>query len=380
MAGIYIHIPYCRKACHYCDFHFSTTLHTKKELLGSIIKEAGLQSQFLLENGQMPVINSVYFGGGTPSILDKNELGEIISCLNHHFQINNEAEITLEANPDDLSPEKLDELMSASINRLSIGVQSFYDVDLSEMNRAHDASMALNCLRDAKLAGFSNISLDLIYGIPSQSDEAWKENLETAFALDIPHLSCYSLTVEPGTALAHFIQKGIMRDVDEEKGASQFNILLEMTAARGYEQYEISNFCKKGMYSIHNSNYWKGEKYLGLGPSAHSFNGKFRQFNVANNNKYIKSLGEGNIPYTKEILSEAERFNEYLLISLRTIWGCDLKQVKNLFGDEKLSRLETALTRMMDMGLAETANECVTLTQRGKLMADYVSRELFIIP
>lgn len=342
------------------------------------MKEALLQKEFLTENNQQAIIHSVYFGGGTPSILSKDELCDIISCLHQNFQIDENAEITLEANPDDLSPEKLDELLNASINRLSIGVQSFYDEDLKEMNRAHDASMALNCLKDAKKAGFSNISLDLIYGIPSQTDAMWKENLERAFALDIPHLSCYSLTVEPGTALAYFIQKGKAKDVDEERTASQFNILLDMASSNGYEQYEISNFCKKDRYSVHNSNYWKAEKYLGLGPSAHSFNGKYRQSNIANNNKYIKSILAGESPSTIEILSESERFNEYILLGLRTIWGCDLNHVENHFGLERLTMLLSDMKKMINMGFLEHIHDCVKLTQKGKLMADYVSRELFI--
>lgn len=377
MPGIYIHIPYCRKACHYCDFHFSTTLSSKAQMIGAMKKEIEMQKNFFEATHQKALINSIYFGGGTPSLLQIEELKDLMDTLHQYFQIDQHAEITLEANPDDLNPFKLQELLEASINRLSIGVQSFYQPHLKEMNRAHDVSMALKSIEDARRIGFSNISVDLIYGIPDQSNAMWAENLDMVFKLDIPHLSCYSLTVEPGTALAHFIRKGSRKDVDEEMAASHFHMLMKQAAENGYEQYEISNFCKNGMYSKHNSNYWKAEKFLGIGPSAHSFNGLYRQSNVSNNQQYIKSISEGKLPHTIENLTENEKYNEYLMVSLRTIWGCSFQYVEKNFGAKVLLDLEKSAQRFLQMGLIHINQGNVVLTTKGKLMADYVSRELF---
>ena len=377
MSGIYIHIPYCRKACHYCDFHFSTTLSSKAQMIGAMKKEIEMQKNFFEDTHQKALINSIYFGGGTPSLLQIEELKDLMDTLHQYFQIDQHAEITLEANPDDLNPFKLQELLEASINRLSIGVQSFYQPHLKEMNRAHDVSMALKSIEDARRIGFSNISVDLIYGIPDQSNTMWAENLDMVFKLDIPHLSCYSLTVEPGTALAHFIRKGSRKDVDEEMAASHFHMLMKQAAENGYEQYEISNFCKNGMYSKHNSNYWKAEKFLGIGPSAHSFNGLYRQSNVSNNQQYIKSISEGKLPHTIENLTENEKYNEYLMVSLRTIWGCSFQYVEKNFGTKVLLDLEKSAQRFLQMGLIHINQGNVVLTTKGKLLADYVSRELF---
>ncbi len=377
MPGIYIHIPYCRKACHYCDFHFSTTLSSKAQMIGAMKKEIEMQKNFFEDTHQKALINSIYFGGGTPSLLQIEELKDLMDTLHQYFQIDQHAEITLEANPDDLNPFKLQELLEASINRLSIGVQSFYQPHLKEMNRAHDVSMALKSIEDARRIGFSNISVDLIYGIPDQSNAMWTENLDMVFKLDIPHLSCYSLTVEPGTALAHFIRKGSRKDVDEEMAASHFHMLMKQAAENGYEQYEISNFCKNGMYSKHNSNYWKAEKFLGIGPSAHSFNGLYRQSNVSNNQQYIKSISEGKLPHTIENLTENEKYNEYLMVSLRTIWGCSFQYVEKNFGTKVLLDLEKSAQRFLQMGLIHINQGNVVLTTKGKLLADYVSRELF---
>ncbi len=377
MPGIYIHIPYCRKACHYCDFHFSTTLSSKAQMIGAMKKEIEMQKNFFEDTHQKALINSIYFGGGTPSLLQIEELKDLMDTLHQYFQIDQHAEITLEANPDDLNPFKLQELLEASINRLSIGVQSFYQPHLKEMNRAHDVSMALKSIEDARRIGFSNISVDLIYGIPDQSNAMWAENLDMVFKLDIPHLSCYSLTVEPGTALAHFIRKGSRKDVDEEMAASHFHMLMKQAAENGYEQYEISNFCKNGMYSKHNSNYWKAEKFLGIGPSAHSFNGLYRQSNVSNNQQYIKSISEGKLPHTIENLTENEKYNEYLMVSLRTIWGCSFQYVEKNFGTKVLLDLEKSAQRFLQMGLIHINQGNVVLTTKGKLLADYVSRELF---
>lgn len=346
-------------------------------MIGAMKKEIEMQKNFFEDTHQKALINSIYFGGGTPSLLQIEELKDLMDTLHQYFQIDQHAEITLEANPDDLNPFKLQELLEASINRLSIGVQSFYQPHLKEMNRAHDVSMALKSIEDARRIGFSNISVDLIYGIPDQSNAMWAENLDMVFKLDIPHLSCYSLTVEPGTALAHFIRKGSRKDVDEEMAASHFHMLMKQAAENGYEQYEISNFCKNGMYSKHNSNYWKAEKFLGIGPSAHSFNGLYRQSNVSNNQQYIKSISEGKLPHTIENLTENEKYNEYLMVSLRTIWGCSFQYVEKNFGTKVLLDLEKSAQRFLQMGLIHINQGNVVLTTKGKLLADYVSRELF---
>ena len=373
MAGIYIHIPFCKQACHYCDFHFSTSLKNKDGFLNALKKETSLQKDYLKKD----IINTVYFGGGTPSLLSQKEILDIFNELNKNYTIDADAEITLEANPDDLTKEKLRELKNTPVNRLSIGVQSFFDEDLKFMNRAHNSEDAYRSVISAKERGFHNISIDLIYGTPTLSNKHWVKNLEKTFSLDVPHISCYCLTVEPRTALADFIKKGKAENINEERSAKQFEILMEMIKNNDYNQYEISNFCKNENYSRHNSNYWLKEKYVGLGPSAHSFNGTSRQWNIANNLKYIQDISKGFIPFAKEDLTLHQQFNEYVLTSLRTMWGCDASKIKNEFGNIIFNTFIAEAKKYIEQGLIIENKNILTLNEKGKLLADKITSDLF---
>lgn len=377
MAGIYIHIPFCKKACHYCDFHFSTSLKYKEAFIEALLKEIDLTRDYLLQENSLPLIETVYFGGGTPSLLNKRDLDRIFDELNTFYQISPVAEITLEANPDDLTGKKLKELSLSPINRLSIGIQSFFERDLVFMNRAHNAEQAHRCIREAKEAGFDNITIDLIYGTPGLSDADWIENLHTAFSYGIPHISCYCLTVEEKTALAHFIKKKQVPELNDEQSLRQFQLLMDEMTAHGYEQYEISNFSKPGFYSKHNSNYWKNASYLGLGPSAHSYDGNSRQWNIANNQEYIRSLQIDKIPCESEELSVKDRFNEYMMTSLRTSWGIDAEYLRKAFGEPFARHFSAAIQTFLETGELIRENTIVKLTQRGKFIADKISAILF---
>ncbi|MFM7401117.1 MAG: radical SAM family heme chaperone HemW [Bacteroidota bacterium] len=374
MPGVYIHIPYCRKACHYCNFHFSTTLRSKPEMLASILTELELQRDFL----KGAPLSSVYLGGGTPSLLDISELVPIFDRLSGLHQLEPGAEITLEANPDDLTPEKLRQLRDYTpVKRLSIGIQSFSDADLQWMNRAHNATHARACLEDALKAGFSDLTIDLIYGAPVTSDEQWAENLQTAIEYGIPHLSCYCLTVEEGTALHHFVGKGQQSPVDEEKAARQFEYLQRETERAGYEHYEISNFALPGRYARHNSSYWLGEPYLGIGPAAHSFDGENRQWNIANNALYINSLRDETIPFEREVLSTAQRYNEYVMTSMRTKWGTDKRKIAADFG-EFATLFQQGIQSYLESGHIEEDKGIYRLSRTGKLLADRIASDLFV--
>jgi oxygen-independent coproporphyrinogen-3 oxidase len=374
MAGIYIHIPFCKQTCSYCDFHFSTSLKSKDAFIASLVREIELQKNYL---GEDSIIETVYFGGGTPSLLSANELDKIFKSLYSNFSISKNAEITLEANPDDLSKSKLQELKQSPVNRMSIGIQSFFDTDLKLMNRAHTSQHAEKCIKDSQQAGFENITIDLIYGTPGLSNENWKKNLEKVFSYNIPHLSSYSLTVEEKTPLESHIKKGKVKPVDEEQSAEQFLILMEETAKNGYEQYEISNFCKPGFYSRHNSNYWKGINYLGLGPSAHSFDGNSRQWNVSNNFRYIQSIAENKIPFEKETLTIEQKFNEYMMTGLRTSTGINLGKVKSEFGENYFKKLLSEAKPYLDLEKVAIQNNQIILTTQGKLIADRISSDFF---
>jgi oxygen-independent coproporphyrinogen-3 oxidase len=374
MAGIYIHIPFCKQACHYCDFHFSTSLKHKEELLRCIHQEIKMQKAYL----QHQKIETIYFGGGTPSLLSATEISKIIESIHQNFDVSTLPEITLEANPDDLGVEKLKELKTSAINRLSIGVQSFFDEDLKWMNRAHEASEAESAIKRAQDYDLENITIDLIYGYPLLSDEKWETNIKKTIEFDIPHIASYSMTVEPQTALANFINNGKQIAMDEAQSAAQFQILMDELAANGFEHYEISNFAKPGQYSKHNTNYWRGVHYLGIGPSAHSFNGNSRQWNIANNAKYIQEIESKKIPCTLEVLTLENKFNEYVMTSLRTQWGIDLEKIKLDFGlDYKNKLLAFAEEYIMDNHLA-LAEDQLTLTTKGKLFADRIAADLFI--
>lgn len=374
MSGIYIHVPFCKKACHYCNFHFSTQLQLKPDLVAAICKEAVLRKTLLQES-----IDTIYFGGGTPSLLSGSELEMILHTLNEHYTISPDAEITLEANPDDISPDKLLEWKKAGINRLSIGIQSFFEEDLQWMNRAHNAQQAKYCIELAQNAGFHNLTIDLIYGTPGLTDERWKQNIETALTLNIPHLSCYALTVEPNTALDAMVRKGTKEEVNADHQATHFNILTQTLENAGFEHYEISNFAKPGYRSKHNSSYWQGKPYLGLGPAAHSFDGELtRQWNISNNPLYISSLQEGMIPFEYETLTTVQRINEYLMTSLRTIEGISLNFLEKHWGeDRKQEVLQAAQIHLAQQNI-HLQNHHIILTAQGKFLADGIAAGLFV--
>ena len=374
MAGIYIHIPFCKQACHYCDFHFSTSLKYKNEMLASIHKEIELQKRYL--NNQK--IETIYFGGGTPSLLSADEISLLIAKIQTTFEVVNHPEITLEANPDDLGVEKLKDLRNTEINRLSIGVQSFFDEDLKWMNRAHYANEAESAIKRAQDFGLENITIDLIYGYPLLSDEKWIQNIKKAIDFQIPHISSYSMTVEPQTALASFINKGKQKPLDEAQSANQFQILIEELTSNGFEHYEISNFAKPNQYSKHNTNYWFGVNYLGIGPSAHSFNGETRQWNIANNAKYLAELLKGKIPFEIEKLSLENKYNEYIMTTLRTQWGVNLLKIEQDFSERQKKNLLAAAEEYLDKDWLVLADNKMVLTTKGKFYADLIASELFI--
>lgn len=373
MPGLYIHIPFCKQACHYCNFHFSTSLKYRTEMVQAIIEEIKLRQNYLSEK----TLQTVYFGGGTPSLLTSQELDTIFEAIQSIFKIEPDAEITLEANPDDLTEETLKALGDSPVNRLSIGVQSFHENDLQFMNRAHNATEALQCLHAAKAMGFDNMTIDLIYGTPGLTDAKWLENLAIFKDLDIGHLSSYCLTVEEGTALAHFVKKGKVQPVDDEQASRQFELLLDFAETNGYLQYEISNFAKPGMLARHNTAYWQGVSYLGAGPSAHSFDGVSRQWNVANNAKYLKAMATGTPSFEREVLTTAQQFNEYILTALRTSWGVDLKRLKTLAANET-DVFEKNTATYINAGQMQREQDHFILTRSGKLLADRIAMELFM--
>jgi oxygen-independent coproporphyrinogen-3 oxidase len=373
MAGIYIHIPFCKQACHYCNFHFSTSLQLKNDFLEALLKEVALQKNYL--DGE--VTETIYFGGGTPSLLQAGELSDILSAIHSNFAVSANAEITLEANPDDINTEKLTHWKEGGINRLSIGVQSFAEEDLRWMNRAHTAGQAINSIKQAQDAGFHNLTIDLIYGTPTLPDAAWQKNVQQAIALHIPHLSCYALTVEPGTPLSGMIRKNKIIPVSTDDQARQFLLLMEWLQQAGYEHYEISNFALPGKRSQHNSSYWRGKKYLGLGPSAHSFNGNSRQWNIANNALYIQSLKNNILSFEKEQLTVTQQLNEYIMTALRTIEGVNVHHIIEIFGADAGSKLQQASKKFIDNNTLQVINNRLRLTNEGKLFADGIAAELF---
>ncbi|QHS55743.1 radical SAM family heme chaperone HemW [Mucilaginibacter sp. 14171R-50] len=372
MAGIYIHIPFCKQACHYCDFHFSTSARYKDEMVQALLKEIGLQKNYLTNE----TIETIYFGGGTPSVLSADEIIRIINTITEVHTVAAGAEITLETNPDDLDQQKINALRHTPVNRFSIGIQSFFDEDLQWMNRVHRAAEAEAAVKRAQDAGFENITADLIYGYPLLTDAKWKNNLDRIFELGIPHISAYSMTVEPQTALATFISKKKQPAMSERQSAGQFSLMLDAMLANGFEQYEISNFCRPGHYSRHNTNYWQGVKYLGVGPSAHSFNGETRQWNVANNAKYITAIAQSIIPAEIEVLSETNRLNEYVMTSLRTVWGLHLDKL-NAIAPGASTELQKAAAPYLNNGSLTQADNVVKLTRHGKLYADNIAASLF---
>jgi oxygen-independent coproporphyrinogen-3 oxidase len=369
LAGIYIHIPFCKQACHYCNFHFATSLRYKNEMVAALLKETDLRRSYL----QADEVSTIYFGGGTPSLLDTADIAGQLSLFRRLFAVAPAAEITLEANPDDITEEKLEGWKEAGINRLSIGVQSFFEEDLKWMNRAHNADQAIASL-EAAIKYFDNITMDLIYGTPHLTDEKWQYNVETAVQIGIPHLSCYALTVEPKTPLHKMIAMHREQAIDPDKQSDQFLQLMTWMESLGYDHYEISSFARPGWRSRHNTAYWQGKHYLGLGPSAHSFDGKSRQWNIANNNIYIDSIMKGMIPFEKEELTTIQQLNEYVMTSLRTAEGLDLGR----FDDIQKKKIESLASRYIAGGHIVKEGTMLKLTKEGKLLADGIAAALFL--
>ena len=375
MGGIYIHIPFCKQACHYCDFHFSTNLKKKDEMVLALAKEIVLRKS----EADNEIIETIYFGGGTPSILSIGDLKQLIEAVCQNYKVVDNPEITVEANPDDLSEERIIELSTNRVNRLSIGIQSFFEDDLKMMNRAHNATEAEKCLKIATKY-FDNISLDLIYGIPDSSNEKWKQNIEKALSFGIPHISSYALTVEPKTALDKFIQKGIINQPDDEVAQEQFHILVDILQKNGFVHYELSNFGKPDYFSKNNSAYWLGKKYIGIGPSAHSYDGVNRGWNVSNNTLYIKSIEEGKLPIEIETLTKKDRYNEYIMTGLRTIWGVSLERIEKEFGIKYLEYLQKQMQRFLDDNLLEIVDDSILkTTKKGKFLCDGIASDLFLL-
>ncbi|MDT0558968.1 radical SAM family heme chaperone HemW [Ichthyenterobacterium sp. W332] len=378
MAGIYIHIPFCKQACYYCDFHFSTSLKKKDELLQAILVELQLRK----DEFKNTIVETIYFGGGTPSLLTNDELLLIIEAVYKNYKVVDEPEITIEANPDDLMSVRAEsrtiyqDYRSIGINRLSIGIQSFFERDLKLMNRAHNSEEAKKCLEEA-VQHFDNISIDLIYGIPGASNTQWIENIETALSFNIPHISSYALTVEPKTALENFIKNGIIENVDDEKAEQQFQVLVDKLGKEGFMHYELSNFGKEGFFSQNNSAYWQGKHYLGIGPSAHSFNGIERSWNVRNNSKYIASIVKGVLPLEKEILSITDRYNEYIMTGLRTVWGVSLQKIESDFGKQYRSYVLEQAKNYIDDEFLYLENDILSATKQGKFLVDGIASQLF---
>ena len=391
MSGIYIHIPFCKQACHYCDFHFSTSLKKKEQLIVALAKELQLRKDELGE----ATIETIYFGGGTPSLLTTDELQFLIHHVYKNYKVVSNPEITIEANPDDLmkpivvedvtmgtiemsGKTVFEDYKSIGINRLSIGIQSFFDNDLKLMNRAHNAKEARVCLQEATKY-FDNISIDLIYGIQGASNEQWLKNIDIALSYNIPHISSYALTVEPKTALASFIKKGIVDDVDDEQAHQQFSMLKDVLESHGFIHYELSNFAKAGYFSKNNSAYWQGKSYLGIGPSAHSFNGTHRSWNVRNNTKYIKAIGAGSLPIEIEKLTKTDQYNEYVMTGLRTIWGVSLSKVEQEFGKMYKDYLLGQAQVFINQHLLYIDDVHLKVTQKGQFLSDGIASELFKI-
>ncbi len=386
MSGIYIHIPFCKQACHYCDFHFSTSMKKKEEMVLALAKEIQMRkSEFANET-----IETIYFGGGTPSVLSTEEIKLLIDAVYENYKVVENPEITLEANPDDLSSERIIELSNTPINRLSIGIQSFFEEDLMMMNRAHNSAEAQKSLQEATQY-FENISIDLIYGIPGMGNKKWRQNIETALSFGVPHISSYALTVEPKTALNKLIQAGKIAAPKDEVAQEHFAILVETLEKNGFIHYELSNFGKENYFSKNNSAYWLGKKYIGIGPSAHSYDGISRSWNIANNTHYIKSIQEDKIPNEVEILTVADRYNEYIMTGLRTIWGVSLDRIAAEFGPGYLGYLNKQSEKHIQNDVLEivTSSDSVfgrnriekilKTTPKGKFLTDGIASDLFYL-
>ena len=382
MAGIYIHVPFCKSKCAYCNFFSLVSEKKIVDYVDALKKEMVARNQYL--EGEK--VKTIYFGGGTPSLLPTKYIGDILEVLNKNFDVISNPEITLEANPDTVSKEQLYSLKSMGVNRISVGIQSFHDDDLKYLGRKHDSRHALRIIDDLKSVAFDKITLDLIYGIPTLTEEKWSKNLDIFFSTGISHLSAYSLTVEPKTILGQKIEKGELQDVNEEEAIRHYEILVERTKENGFEHYEISNFAKPGCRSQHNSIYWKDEKYLGLGPSAHSYDGKSRQWNVSNLMKYIElvgEIGEGRgedkcCYYEREVLTKNDKFNEYVMTSLRTSWGCDIEKITSEYGAFYAEYFLKNVGKYLDSGMMLKNDNAFVLTDKGMLFADGIAAEIFV--
>ena len=375
MSSIYIHIPYCKQKCSYCNFYYRTSQKDKKEMINSLKKEIELRKQYLNNN----TIETIYFGGGTPSILTESEISLLINTISENYTVINNAEISLECNPDDLTKKKVQNLKKSGINRLSIGIQSFNDEDLKFMNRSHNSSQAIESVQLAKEIGFNNISIDLMYSLPKQSLEKWKKNLDIAFSLEIQHISAYSLTIEEKTKLKSLLKKGEFSELDDIASSEHFDLLIMEAEKNKFIQYEISNFGLNGFFSKHNSKYWQADHYLGIGPSAHSYNGETRSWNVSNNKKYIEHILNNILPSETEVLTENQKYNEYVFTSLRTMWGINLKLLKEKFNKEISNYLLLQSVKWEKTSDIIKTNNSIKLSQKGKLLADAVASDLFIV-
>lgn len=374
MSGIYIHIPFCKQACHYCDFHFSTQMKKKDAMMDALVREMELRKSELGDE----VVETIYFGGGTPSVLDLKELERLIQAVYDHYKVMGSPEITLEANPDDLSKDRIIQLSKSPVNRLSIGIQSFFEEDLGLMNRVHNAQEAEHCIEEA-VKHFDNITIDLIYGIPGMDHDRWKANIQKALDFGLPHISSYALTVEPKTALEKLIQKGTVPQVDDGQAQEQFHILVELLEEQGFVNYEISNFGKPGYFSQNNTAYWQGKKYLGIGPSAHSYDGISRAWNIRNNSIYIKQIEQGILPSEKETLTVTDRYNEYVMTGLRTIWGVSKEKIAKEFGISYANYLEQQSEKFIDQQLLVWEDAILRTTKQGKFLADGIAADLFLL-
>lgn len=374
MSGIYIHIPFCKQACHYCDFHFSTSMKKKDEMVLALAKEIELRKK----ESNNEIIETIYFGGGTPSTLTIDDIRFLINSVYKHYQVVSTPEITLEANPDDLDNETILQYANSPINRLSIGVQSFFEDDLQLMNRAHNSAEAKKCLEFAT-QHFDNISIDLIYGMPNMSNEKWLQNIETALSFNIPHISSYALTVEPKTALHKMIKSGSIPKLDDDLAQQHFHILIDKLQENGFVHYELSNFGKPNYFSKNNTAYWLGKKYIGIGPSAHSYNGESRSWNISNNSLHLKAIAENNLPSETENLSKTDQYNEYIMTGLRTIWGVSLKRIETEFGTKYLNYLYQQAEKYISDNLLEIENNVLKTTKKGKFLSDGIASDLFLL-
>lgn len=374
MAGIYIHIPFCKQKCYYCDFYSVAWMVDKSEVLNCIFKEIEMQQNYLKDE----IIESIYIGGGTPSILKIRQLENILNQIRNFYKLSDSIEITIEVNPDDLDLPYLMKLVDLQINRISIGIQSFNDDHLKYMHRRHTEEQATEAVYYARKAGFRNISIDLIYGLPGMTLEQWEENLNKALALAPDHISAYHLTIEPKTIFGRRNKRGTLNPIDEEDSLAQYKLLIKKFKDAGYEQYEISNFAKEGRISRHNSNYWKDRKYLGIGPSAHSYDHISRQWNIASITRYVDSIKKGILPIKIELLDEKDKINEYIMTSLRTKWGIDLSYIENIFGKTTAEQCLSSANKYIETGKLIYIDNTLKLTEEGIFISDRIIREMFV--